>query len=474
VTPLHIGGVVPSLAVTAGHLPQRTEAGIGALMPWADRLWALSYVSHLKTSGSGTGLYEIFPDLTMRRRPESVVGTYASRLIHPHSSRLLIGPHVVDTEGHVSTIPDLVDHRLAATMEHLEDPAGKAYYLTMGGPFFEVDLDTLAARQLFDLREALQLPSGINAHFKGGHTAQGRVVVGNNAYDERDWAGTHHPHNAGALAEWRGDPAGGWTVLERTAFMEVAGRRNMGQVIFATGWDRVSAILKVRTAGREGTGAGHWDTYRLPKASHTFDYWWQTEWTRIREVETERYLMDCHGMFYELSPVAYGDRVWGLRPVCAHLRVIPDYCSFRGLLVLAGNQVSPNRDMELHQGQPQAGLWFGKSDDLWSFGKPKGWGGVWWNAQVAAGQPSDPYLMTGFDHKVLHLTADGAGHAAGEPLGVRVEVDFLGWGEWRLYDTLRVPAGGYLHHEFPTGFSAHWIRLVPEADCRATAYFHYT
>lgn len=33
---------------------------------------------------------------------------------------------------------------------------------------------------------------------------------------------------------------------------------------------------------------GQWQTYRLPKASHAFDHLWQTEWPRIREVETER------------------------------------------------------------------------------------------------------------------------------------------------------------------------------------------
>ncbi len=36
---------------------------------------------------------------------------------------------------------------------------------------------------------------------------------------------------------------------------------------------------------------------------------WQTEWPRTREIEHERFLMDCHGMFYEFSPWAYGNRV---------------------------------------------------------------------------------------------------------------------------------------------------------------------
>ena len=107
--------------------------------------------------------------------------------------------------------------------------------------------------------------------------------------------------------------------------------------MFATGWDRASAILKV-------FAQGNWSTYRLPKASHTFDHWWQTEWTRIREVETERYLMDCHGMFYELSPVAHNGRVWGVRPISTHLWVVPDFCSWNGFLVLAGNQVTPIGD----------------------------------------------------------------------------------------------------------------------------------
>ncbi len=102
---------------------------------------------------------------------------------------------------------------------------------------------------------------------------------------------------------------------------------------------------------------------------------WQTEWMRIREVETEHYLRDIQGMFYELQPVAFENRIWGVKPVCQHLRIIPDYCAFRGLLALGGNQTSPNNDNNAVAGQPQAGLRFGKTDDLWAWGKPAGWGG---------------------------------------------------------------------------------------------------
>jgi hypothetical protein len=263
---------------------------------------------------------------------------------------------------------------------------------------------------------------------------------------------------AGRLAERDGER---WTIIERTGFNEVTGRKNFGAVIFATGWDRRSAILRVLVNGS-------WRRYRLPKASHAFDHFWQTEWPRIREVEHERFLMDCHGMFYEMSPAAYGGQVWGIRPISTHLRVVPDFCAFRGFLVLGGNQVTPTEDSNLLAGEPQAGLWVGKTDDLWQFGKPKGWGGPWWEETVRAYEPSDPYLMTGFDQKVLHLY-----HEARQDVACKIEVDILGNGAWKTYATLSVPAGQYVHHEFPAGFSAHWVRLTIDQDCQATAHFIY-
>ena len=451
---VNISGVVPSLSVKANMGPPRSESGIGALMPWADRLWLVSYVSHKSTSGSGTGLYEIDENLRMRKRHESVVGTYANRMVHPESNQLIIGPHIIDDKGVVWTIDTFREHRLAATMEHLEDPENRVYFLTMEGLLFEVNVHTLQAFQLFDLVAELEISTGV--HFKSGHTSNGRVVVANNTYMEEDFRGTNAD---GRLAEWDGEE---WTVLETTGFNEVAGRRNMGAVIFATGWDKASAILKVFAQGR-------WSTYRLPKASHCFDHYWQTEWQRIREVETERFLMDCHGMFYELSPIAYRGKVWGVRPICTHLRVVPDFCSFRGLLVLAGNQVTPIGDANLLAGQSQSGLWLGKIDDLWQFGKPQGWGGPWWEKQVSAAEPSDPYLMTGFDKKVLHLY-----HDATETVSFSIEVDFLGEGTWKNYAIIQVPVNEYVHHEFPAGFSAHWVRVSVNRPCIATAYFVYS
>jgi hypothetical protein len=242
--------------------------------------------------------------------------------------------------------------------------------------------------------------------------------------------------------------------------MDCAGRPNMGSVVFCTDWDESSVLLWALVKGE-------WRRYRLPKGSHAFNHAWQTEWMRIREVETEHFMLDMTGLFYELQPIAFEDAIWGVKPVCQHLRIIPDYCSFRGLLALGGNQNTPNHENNPLGGQPQSGIWFGKTDDLWGWGKPQGWGGPWRRTSVRQDQPSDPFLMTGFDKKVLHLKSD-------KPAEFEVQIDFLGNGSWEGYERLATNSSGYAFHAFPSGFSAHWVRVVPLADCTASAEFMYT
>lgn len=449
--PIQVDGVFPNMTVYAPGAGSNSETGIGALIPWADRLWAIGYVAHIK--GEGIGLYEIRDNMTMHLHPQAVTGTFANRLIHWETEQAIIGPHLIDAEGTVRTIEALSKHRLTATMRHLEHPKTMVYFLTMEGLLFEMDLKTLETKQLADLVKILDITG--QPHFKGGHTAQGRVVVANNTYEEEEFLGERA---AGCLAEWDGKT---WTVIERNPFVEVSGKQNpragsrYGNTLYATGWSKSSAILRVLHDGK-------WSRYLLPKASQSYDHTWNTEWMRIREAQTERYLMDLHGLFYELPPLVYGGKVWGIRPICTHLRIVPDFCYWRGMFVMAGDQT------DNAVGQPQSGLWFGNIDALWQMGKPKGWGGPWWEEEVIANEPSDPFLMTGFDKKVLHLK-----HNAKQPVSFTIEVDFLGDGSWVTYKKLQLPSVAYMHHEFPDGFSAHWVRVSCDTDCIASAHFMY-
>jgi hypothetical protein len=77
--------------------------------------------------------------------------------------------------------------------------------------------------------------------------------------------------------------------------------------------------------------------------------------------------------------------------------------------------------------------------------------------------------MTGFDKKVVHLS-----HDADEIVPFHLEVDFLGDGSWVTYKTIEVPPRGYQYHVFPSGFSAHWVRIRAGAACTANAQFVYS
>ena len=449
--PIQVNGVFPKMTVMTDGVGSDSEAGIGALIPWANKLWAIGYVSHIK--GKGLGLYEISEDMTMRRHPASVTGTFANRMVHWPSGQAFIGPHAIDADGNVRTIEALKGYRLTATIRHLADPKNKVYLVGMEGRLWEADVHTLEAKLLCNLVKELEIKNA-KAHFKGAYTGQGRVVVANNSYDEKEFLGQR---DAGRLAEWDGK---NWTIIERNPFVEVHGNASGssygGNTIFATGWTKSCVVLRVLARGK-------WLRYLLPKASHSWDHAWNTEWMRIRHAQTERFVMDIHGMFYDLPPFAYGGKVWGIRPICSHLRVVPDFCYWRGLFVMAGDQIDHD------QGQPQSGLWFGNIDDLWAMGKPAGWGGPWWQTPVEAGEVSDPFLMTGFDKKVLHVA-----HESDELVTFTIEVDFLGNGMWKEYKKLVVhPNTGYAHYEFPDGFSAHWVRVSVDMSCSATAYFMY-
>ena len=301
--PTNFSGVVPSLAQVADFGPPRSEIGVGCLMPWQGKLYILNYVSHRSQSGTGTGLRVVEENFEMTVHPEAEDGTYANRYVHSPSSQLVIGPHVVDTNHNVRTVKELVDIRICGTATHLTNPDELVYILGMEGELFELNIHTLEAKLLFDLTKELGTPGEGSCHYKDCYTAYGRLVVTNNDYCEDDFLGKR---KEGTLAEYNGE---NWTVIDRKPFISVNGLENFGGTIFANGWDRASAILKVFTQDNET-----WTTYRLPKASHCFEHKWQTEWPRIRSTEHERLMMDHHGMWYELSPWAYGNRNLGHPP----------------------------------------------------------------------------------------------------------------------------------------------------------------
>ncbi len=98
--PRAVSGIYPQLAM----FNNEGECGTGAVVPWAGRLWVVTYAPH-SPKGSSDKLYEITPDLQQIIRPESIGGTPANRMIHRESKQLFIGPYAIDAQRKVRVIP---------------------------------------------------------------------------------------------------------------------------------------------------------------------------------------------------------------------------------------------------------------------------------------------------------------------------------------------------------------------------------
>ena len=81
---------------------------------------------------------------------------------------------------------------------------------------------------------------------------------------------------------------------------------------------------------------GEWSTFRLPKASHSYDgaHGWNTEWPRIREIgEEDELLMTMHGMFWKFPRGFSLTDTSGIQPRSSYLKVIGDFCRWQDRIV---------------------------------------------------------------------------------------------------------------------------------------------
>lgn len=465
--PPRVSGIYPHLAAFngRGEAMRYGECGIGAVVPWAGKLWFITYPPHM-TRGSDDKLYSVDERMRLTIHPESVGGTHASRMIHAESQQLIIGPYFIDAKGKVraADVKGKLVGRMTAVMRHLTDPANKVYFFDMEGAIYEVDVHSLAVTKLF----AKPVPGW---HGKGGYTAQGRIVIANNGESGRPDVTPDlkvdppppSPEDAGALAEWDGKA---WRVIERRQFTDVTGpgdiRGNPDDKapLWTMGWDKRSVILKLLDGGT-------WRTFRLPKGSHAFDprHGYYTEWPRIREVFPGRFLMVMHGQMFRFPKTFSAADTAGIRPVNTHLRYVPDFCGWGERLVMAGDDTSTMQNPLA--GQSQSNLWFGRWEDLPTFGAAAGWGGVWVGDAVKAKVPSDPFLVAGYAGRVLHVS-----HRAERPVDFTIEADADGRGQWKAVHTMSLPPKSYGWHVLPADLKAEWVRLVPGADTEVSAYFH--
>jgi hypothetical protein len=479
--PRSISGRYPHLTM----FNQQGECGTGAVVPWADRLWVITYGPHLP-EGSDDKLYEITSDLTQIIRPESVGGTPANRMIHRESNQLLIGPYLIDADRNVRVIPpSKMFGRLTANARHLTDPANKIYYYDMEGLLYEADVRTLDVSRIY----TRALPGW---HGKGGYTGQGRLVLANNGEHVASTVNKLKPfqyqvqfenggENAGVLGEWDGST---WRIIHRRQFTEITGPGGIygpsddKQPVWAMGWDKRSVLLLLCDEG------GKWTTFRLPIADYSYvaQHGWHTEWPRIRQVvpasgnQPPKLLANMHGSWFDFPITFSAANTAGLRPIGSYLKVSGDFTDWAGRIVFGCDDTAVSgftnkgQDTLNHlNGQSQSNLWFTTWEGLHDVGVPFGGGGPWLADAVKAGRTSEAYLFAGYTRRVLHLA-----HEASEPVTFTVEVDLKGDGKWTDLAKITVPAGGYVWHPFADDVAGEWVRLSTDRDAKkVTAYFDY-
>ncbi len=469
--PLQISGIYPQLAM----FNDQQECGTGAVVPWGDRLWAITYAPH-KPNGSTDKLYEITPDLRQIVREESIGGTCANRMIHRESNQLFIGPYVIDQQRNVRAIPfSTMFGRHTGTTRHLMHPESKVYTMTMEEGLYEIDVNTLQVNTLYhdeavpDKEPKANLPG---YHGKGLYTSQGRLIYANNG-ERGNEARTNPRTSSGALTEWK---EGEWSMVLRNQFTEVTGPGGIygnaddNQPVWTIGWDYKSLLLMCLSEGE-------WHRWRLPKASHSYDgaHGWNTEWPRIREIGESDLLMTMHGMFWRFPAQFNPKQSGGIAPRSRYLKVVGDFCRWNDRIVLGCDDTANSEFLNKRKAkgtiaapQSQSNLWFLQPEQLDSFGPANASGGVWLNESVEANVASDPFLLNGFQRSVLFIQ-----HDSESPIEASIEVDLLGNGEWTLLKKVVAQPGRWNHWNLNAEQRANWVRLQVSSNVPSiSAWFH--
>lgn len=506
-SPPSFSGIYPHLAM----FNSQGECGTGAVVPWANKLWVVTYSPH-SPKGSDDKLYSIDSSLRQTIHPESIGGTPANRFIHTESQQLFIGPYAVDAKGGVRAIPyEKMFGRPTGNARHLTDPVNKIYYASMEEGLYEVDVRTLAVTELW--RDE-QLKDGRKSnlpgyHGKGLYSGQGVLVYANNGEHGKD-ALVNPEIDSGVLASWDGK-ADAWSVIRRNQFTEVTGPGDLSgnknpatDPLWSIGWDFRSLILQVRDSHPVGGalrpespnvggpslpespnvgGAlrpeSPWHSYRLPKSSHSYDgaHGWNTEWPRIRDIGENDLLMTMHGAFWRFPKNFDSTHSGGVSPRSNYLKVIGDFARWGDRVVLGCDDTAKSEFLNKRAakgklaapGQSQSNLWFIEPAQLDHLGPVLGRGAVWLNDAVKQNTPSDAFLFSGYDERLLHLT-----HDAAAPVTFTLEVDRTGDGTWIELRRLAVPAAGYVWTAFAATERAAWIRIRASRDLsHATAAFSY-
>ncbi len=476
-------GIYPHLA----HYNNHGECGTGAIVPWGDRLWVITYGQHFP-NGSSDKLYEIKTDLTRIIRDESIGGTPANRMIHKESNQLFIGPYAIDGEGNIRAIPyEIMPGRHTGNARHLSNPEEMIYYGTMEEGFYEVDVNTLEVTELYPDANALRKKGELaqagsllpGSHGKGLYSGQSVMVYSNNGEATQE-ALHKFDVESGALLEWDGK---NWKVVRRNQFTEVTGPGGIygnenpeTDQLWSIGWDHKSLILAVREHDKG------WSFYRLPKASYSYDgaHGFNTEWPRIRNIGTETdkdYMMTMHGMFWRFPGTFSSHNTAGIMPRSSYLKVLGDFTRWHNKLVFGADDTAKREFLNKRKakgnikgpGQSNSNLWFADLDVPDNLGPTTAGGHLWMNEEVTQDEVSEAFLFNGWDYTCSWIKNNG-----NVDVVYTFEGDKAGDNNWSAFKTIKVEAGGSAYVTFDEDAEMEWVRVKVSASTNTSVSIVHT
>lgn len=452
-----------SIGVSSNHAASNhSECGVGALIPWADRLYYSTYLA-MPNDGSGTKIGYIdanFADHTVL----TTNGIHTARYIHADTNQLCIGCCVIEADGTSHTINDFVLRRISGFAAHIVSPATKVYAITMEGVIYEVDLTTYSATLLLDVTTALGLTK---KHFKACWTyaapfaVTDRLLMASNVQTDPVTAA-----NSGALVAVD-MVALTASVKLQSSCIEVAGNYYTGNggFVFIIGKDHKSPFLGVM---RNNNAEVY--KYRFPSPNKSQDWYISQEWMRIRPVTTERMMMNAFGMWFHLSTWLANASAAGientgsvgtsypiLEPIARYIDTITDFCVFNGKFAIGTNNMSLHNGAFPNSGQPNSAIKFGDIEDIWKGGKPTGKGYIWYKEATTTGTNSTAMLIRGYDKKTLHFYNQGAA-------AVNVAVKIVSYSDVYTLATVAVAQNTLVTYSIPDGVGADWMHLATDAD----------
>jgi hypothetical protein len=457
-----------------------SEFGVGALMPWADGLYIQTYVSNrdaLPTGGTpwgqGAGLFRMERDRSIRK-VFADNGCNPARMVHYNSSThvqtLFIGICRVDNAGVVTPIPAFSPgggtygfERICGYSMHW-DPAKKnthIHAMSMDGYIYDIALATLAVTR----GEKVSATLGVTADPEG--ISHGKSLY--RSHGARVYATFNNDPPYGRIGRWNGSA---WVDVEpahTAAWINVGGATDSYGLTWATGHDNKSVVLLLLDVAN--IAAASIRKFRLPYNTESWKPYWNQEWMRLRQIESERFLLDAFGVWYELSQATdqglnatVTTAMPRLSALGSHARIVPDFCVFDGALVLGGNHGSGVHGA-WEAGQAAGGLEFTSIDEL-AARRPTGHGYWWRDTPVAALTESEPMLARGFGQACLNLVNDGA---------TATTVTVYGWLHEKkvALTTVELAAGAAAHYESPQGYRCDWFSVKSSAATTMTARVDY-